>query len=53
MVGELGVVDVRLTFGWSGFPGLWGVMSVAVEHAHCNTTIKTSQLLNEVVDMHR
>ena len=26
-------------------------MSAAAEHAHCNTTIHTAQLLNEGVDM--
>ena len=50
-VGELTVIDFRLTFGWSGSPGSWGVMSAAAEHAHCNTTIRTAQLLNEGVDM--
>ena len=29
-VGELVVIDFRLTFGWSGSPGFWGVMSAAV-----------------------
>ena len=37
-VGELVVIDFRPTFGWSGSPGFWGVMSAAAEHAHCNTT---------------
>ena len=50
-VGELVVIDVRLTFGWSESPGFRGVMSAAAEHAHCNTTIKTAQLLNEGIDM--
>ena len=27
--------------------GVWGVMSAAVEHAHCNTTINSIQLLDE------
>ena len=35
---DLVVIDFRLTFGWSGSPGFWGVMSAAAEHAHCNTT---------------
>ena len=30
-VGELVVIDFRLTFGWSGLPGFWGVMSAAAE----------------------
>ena len=50
-VGELVVIDFRLTFRWSGSPGFWGVMSAAAEHAHCNTTIKTAQLLNEGIHM--
>ena len=50
-VGELVVTDFRLTFGWSGSPRFWGVMSAAAEHAHCNTTIKTAQLLNEGIHM--
>ena len=41
-VGELAVIDFRLTFGWSGSPGFWGVMAAAAEHAHCNTTITTA-----------
>ena len=32
-------------------PGFWGVMSAAAEHAHCNTTITTAQLLDEGIDM--
>ena len=39
-VGDLVVVDVRLTFGWSGSPGFWGVISAAAEHAHCNTPLR-------------
>ena len=46
-VGELVVIDFRLTFGWSGSPGFWGVMSAAAEHAHCNTTINSIPLLDE------
>jgi len=46
-VGDLVVIDFRLTFGWSGSPGFWGVISAAAEHAHCNTTLKSSQLLEE------
>ena len=29
-VGDLVVIDFRLTFRWSGFPGYWGVMTAAV-----------------------
>ena len=46
-VGDLVVIDFRLTFGWSGSPGFWGVMSAAAEHAHCNTTLNLTQLLDE------
>ena len=46
-VGEQVVIDFRLTFGWSGSPGFWGVMSAAAAHAHCNTTIDSAQLLDE------
>ena len=41
-VRELVVIDFRLTFGWSGSLGFWGVMSAAAENAHCNTTITTA-----------
>ena len=33
-VEELVAIDFRLTFGWSGSPVFWGVMSAASEHAH-------------------
>ena len=33
-VGDLVVIDFRQPFGWSGSPGLWGVMAAAVEHSH-------------------
>ena len=46
-VGELVVIDFRLTFGWSGSHGFWGVMSAAAEHAHGNTTINSTQVLDE------
>ena len=46
-VGELVVTDFRWTFGWSGSPGFWVVMSAAAAHAHCNTTIDSAQLLDE------
>ena len=41
-VGELVVMDFRLTFRWSGSPGFWGVISSAASHAHCLT--RTLQL---------
>ena len=50
-VGELVVIDFRLTSGWSGSPGFWGVMSAAAEHAHCNPTINSIQLLDERKEM--
>ena len=49
-VGELIVIDFRLTLGWPGSPGLWGVMSAAAEHAHCNTTLASAQILGEGAD---
>ena len=45
------VIDFSLTFGRSGSPGFWDVMSAAAEYAHCNTTITTAQLLDEGMDM--
>ena len=32
-VGEIIVIDFRLTFGWFESPGFWGVMSAAAERA--------------------
>ena len=46
-VGDLAVIDFRLTFGWSASPGLWGVKSAAAAHAHSNTTIDSALLLDE------
>ena len=46
-VGDLVVIDFRLTFGWSGSPGFWGVMSAATEHAHWQTTLNWTQLSDE------
>ena len=46
-VGELVVIDFRLTFGWSVSPAFCGVMSAAAEHADCNTTINSTQLLDD------
>ena len=50
-VGELVVIDFRLTFGWSGSPGFWGVVSAAAELAHCSTTLVSAQILSEGADM--
>ena len=38
-VGELVVIDFRLTFGWMGSPGNFGVMALAAEHSDCNTDL--------------
>ena len=46
-VEDLVAIDFRLTFGWSGSPGFWGGMSAEAGHAHCNTTLNTTQLLNK------
>ena len=46
-VGDLVVIDVRLTFGWSGSPGYWGIMAAAAAHAHCHTSFDPVQLLSE------
>ena len=46
-VGELMVIDFRLTFGWSGSPVFWGVMSAAAENARGNTTVASAQILHE------
>ena len=47
VVDDLIVIDFRLTFGWTGSPGNFGIMASAAEHAHCNTTLDTAQLLPE------
>ena len=47
IVGDLVVIDFRLTFGWSGSPGYWGVMAAAAEHSHCHTSLDSVQLLSE------
>ena len=43
-VGELVVIDFRLTFELSGSPEFTGVIWVAAKHARCNTTINPIQL---------
>ena len=47
MVDDVLVADVRLTFGWAGSPGHWGVMSVAAALSHRNTTVETADILSE------
>ena len=41
-VGDLVVIDFRLTFGWSGSPGFWGLMSAAAAHGHSHTMIDSA-----------
>ena len=50
-VRDLVVIDFRLTFGWTGSPGNFGVMASAAEHSHCNTDLSDVQLLLEGVNM--
>ena len=50
-VGDLVVIDFRLTFGWTGSLGNFGVMASAAEHSHCNTDLSNVQLLPEGVNM--
>ena len=45
------VADLRLTFGWAGSPGFWGVMSAAAEHAHCHTSLTDAIVLPEGAEM--
>ena len=46
-MGDLIVIDFRLMCGWSGSPGYWGSLASAAEHAHCNTTLESTRLLDE------
>ena len=50
-VGDFVVIDFRLTFGWTGSPGNFGVMTSAAEHSHCNTDLSNVQRLPEGVNM--
>ena len=45
MVDDVLVADFRLTFGWAGSPGHWGVMSEAAAHSHRNTTVESAEIL--------
>ena len=47
MVDDVLVADFRLTFGWAGSPGHWGVMSEAAAHSHRNTTVESAEILFE------
>ena len=44
-LGDVLVADSRLTFGWAGSPGFWGLMSSAAEHAHCKTSLTDAVVL--------
>ena len=46
-VGDLVVIDFRLMFGWTGSPGIFGVMASAAEHSHCNIDLSNVQVLPE------
>ena len=50
-VGDLIVIDCRLTSGWTGTLGNFGMMASAAEHSHCNTDLSNVQLLPEGVKM--
>ena len=47
LVRDLKVTDFRLTLGWSGSPGFWGILVAAAGSAHCNTTKESARLLGE------
>ena len=38
VIRELVVADRRLQFGWRGWPGVFGLFSAALEHAHRHTS---------------
>ena len=50
-VDDLIAIDFRLTFGWTGSPGNFGVMASAARHAHNNTNLDNVQLLPEGTKM--
>ena len=50
-VDDLIAIDFRLTFGWTGSPGNFGVMASAARHAHNNTNLDNVQLLSEGTKM--
>ena len=47
MVDDVLVADFRLTFGWVGSPGHWGVMFETAAHFHRNTAVETAEILPE------
>jgi len=50
-IGDVLVADFRLTFGWAGSPGNWGVMASAIEHSHRNSNITNVNLVEEGKNM--
>ena len=51
VLGDVLVADLRLTFGWTGSPGFWGLVSSAAEHAQCNTSLTDTVVLPEGTTM--
>ena len=41
------VANLRLSFVWAGSAGVWGLMSIAAEHAHSNTSLTDAAVLPE------
>lgn len=44
---EMMAADMRLTVGWAGSPGFWGITSSAAELSHCNTCLLNVELLKK------
>ena len=40
VMGEYGVVDLRLQFGWRNSPRFWGLMASALEHSYTHPTFE-------------
>ena len=51
VVDDIIVIDFRLTFGWTGSPGNFGVMASAAAHSHNNTNLHNVRLLPEGIKM--
>ena len=47
MANDALVAGFRLTFGWAGSPGHWGVMPEAAAHSHRNATVESAEILPE------
>lgn len=47
MWGEFIVIDIHPTVGWTNSLGFCGLLSVAVEHEHCNTNVHNADRLEE------